>query len=189
MRIFHYCFGMIAVCGAAMASAQTDIPFKTGLWESNFTSSIAGMQMPPDVQARLAQLPPDQQARIRGMMGGTPQTSVVRSCVTKDQFDKWNDSFAGNREKNADCKNTNVTQTMEERVIEVNCSSTNSKTNGRIEIHFDSDEKGHGTVHMVTTELQGSQAMKPMTMDMKFDTHYISSDCGDIKPGEGRPVN
>lgn len=189
MRVFHYCFGLIAVCGAAMASAQTQIPFKTGLWESNFTSSVSGMQMPPDMQARLAQMPPDQRARIQSMMGGAPHTNVVRSCVTKADFDKWNDSFAQNKEGNEDCKNTNVTQTAEERVVELNCSSPRSKTTGRVEMHFDSDEKGHGTVHMIRTELQGPQAMKPMTIDVKFDTHYVSSDCGDIKPGEGRPVN
>ncbi|HYK36336.1 DUF3617 domain-containing protein [Alloacidobacterium sp.] len=188
MRVFHCCFGLAAVCGAAIASAQTNIPFKTGLWESNFTSSVSGMQIPPDLQARLAQMPPDQRARIQSMMGGGPQTSAVRSCVTKDQFDKWNDSLA-NKEKNADCTNTNVSQTAQDRVVEVNCTSSNSKTSGRVEMHFDSDEKGHGTVHMVRTELQGPQAMKPVTIDMKFDTHFVSSDCGDIKPGEGRPVN
>jgi hypothetical protein len=72
MRVVHSWLGLITVCAAtASAFAQTDVPFKTGLWESNFSSSISGMQMPPDLQARLAQMPPEQQERIRNMMGAT----------------------------------------------------------------------------------------------------------------------
>jgi len=184
------CLGLSVFCGA-MASAQSDIPFKTGLWESNFTSTVSGMQMqmPPDLQARLAQMPPEQQERVRNMMGGAPHTSVVRSCVTKEQFDKWNDSFAQNKDKDSQCTHTVVTQTSQQRVIDMNCTSSNAKTTGRVEMNFDSEEKSHGTVHMVRTATEGPQAGNPVTIDVKFDTHYVGSDCGDIKPGEGRPVH
>jgi Protein of unknown function (DUF3617) len=190
MRVVHSWLGLITVCAAtASAFAQTDVPFKTGLWESNFSSSISGMQMPPDLQARLAQMPPEQQERIRNMMGATPYTSVVRSCVTKDQFEKWNDSFAQDKDKDSQCKHTSVTQTARQRVVDVSCTSPAAKTTGRVEMHFDSDEKGHGTVHIVRIASEGPQAGKPVTVDVKFDTHFIASDCGDIKPEEGRPVH
>jgi hypothetical protein len=129
MRLFHCCSGLLAVCGAVAASAQTEIPFKTGLWESNFTSTISGIQMPPDLQARLAQMPPEQQEGIRNMMGGAPHTSVVRSCVTKDQFDKWNDSFAQDKEKDSQCTHTTVSQTSQQRIIDLNCTSSAAQNN------------------------------------------------------------
>jgi hypothetical protein len=44
-------------------------------------------------------------------------------------------------------------------------------------------------VHMVRTALEGPQAMKPISVDVKFETRYVGSDCGDIKPGDAHPVN
>jgi Protein of unknown function (DUF3617) len=189
MRMRHCCLGLIAVCSAAIVSVQAQIPLKTGLWESNMTSTMTGMQIPPDMEARLAQMPPEQQERIRNMMGGAPHTTVTHSCATKEEFDKWNDSFGQDKEKDAQCSHTNVTQTSQERAFDVNCASPTAKTTGRVEINFDSDEKAHGTVHMVRTALQGAQAMKPITIDMKFDTHYIGSDCGNIKPGDAQVIH
>jgi hypothetical protein len=188
MRFHPCCFCLIAVAGA-VASAQTQIPIKTGLWESNYTSSVSGIQMPPDLQARLAQMPPEQQERIKKMMGGAPNTTVVRSCVTKEEFEKWNNSLVQQKDKESDCSNTTVSQTAQSRVIDVNCSSSRGKTTGRVEMYFDSDEKGHGTVHMVRTETEGQQAGRPVSIDMKFDSHFVGSDCGDIKPGEGKTVH
>jgi hypothetical protein len=190
MRLHFCCLALAAVVTPTVARAQSDIPFKPGLWESNFSSSVSGIQMPPDMEARLAQMPPEQQERIKNMMGGgAPHTTVVRSCVTKDQFDKWNDSFAQDKDKDTQCTHSNVTQTPHGRAFDVSCTSPTAKTTGHVEMNFESDEKGHGTVHMVRTALQGPQAMKPMTIDAKFDMHYVASDCGDIKPGEGRPVH
>ncbi len=188
MRILHGCLSLIAACAVA-ASAQTQIPFKTGLWDSNFTSTVTGIQMPPDMQARLAQLPPDQQEHIRHMMGGAPNTSEAHSCMTKEQFDKWNDSFAQDKDKDSQCSHTVVSQTAQERIVDLNCTSARAKTTGRVEMSFDSDEKGHGTVHMVRTASDGPQAGKPVTIDVKFDTHFIGADCGDIKPGDAHPVH
>jgi hypothetical protein len=189
MRILHCCLGLIAACSAASAFAQTQIPFKTGLWESNMTSTMAGIEIPPDMQARLAQMPPEQQERLRSMMGGAPHTTVTRSCATKEEFEKWNDSFGQGKEKDSECTHTNVTQTAQERAFDMSCTSPTAKTTGHVDMYFDSDEKGHGTVHMVRTALQGPQAMKPITIDVKFDTHYIGSDCGDIKPGDAQVVH
>ncbi|WP_256366848.1 DUF3617 domain-containing protein [Acidobacterium sp. S8] len=169
-------------------SPRQTFPFKTGLWESNVTSSISGIQIPPDVQAHLAQMPPEQQEKIRSMMGGAPQTSVMRSCMTKEQFDKWNDSFHENKDKDEQCTHTNVITDVHERTFDINCTSPTAKSAGRIQMFIDSDEKGHGSVHMVRTASEGPQAMKPITVDVKFDTHYIGSDCGSIKPGDAEPV-
>lgn len=187
MRLQFCCFMLAGVLGP-VAVAQTDIPFKPGLWESNITSTVSGMEIPPDMQARLAQMPPDAQERIRNMMGGAPRTTAVRSCMTKEQFDKWNDSLHESKDKDEQCVHSNETKTASERSFDLSCTSPTAKSTGHVEMFVDSDEKGHGSVHMVRTALQGPQAMHPVTIDVKFDTHYMGSDCGDIKPGEGQPV-
>jgi hypothetical protein len=187
MRLFLPVFvsAMTAVA-ACTSQAQSSIPSKPGLWESTMTSNITGIQVPPDMEARLAQMPPDQQATIRSAMGGGPHTSVVHSCLTREQFDKWNDNFT--RGKDGECTHSNVSQTANERSFDISCTSPNAKTTGHVDMVFDGDEHGRGTVHMVRTATQGPQAMKPMTIDMKIDTHYIGADCGAIKPGEAQPV-
>jgi hypothetical protein len=188
MRKQVCCVALIAAFSTSVAFAQADIPFKTGLWESNVTSNVTGVQIPPDMQARIAQMPPEQQARLRSMMGGTPNTSVMRSCMTKEQFDKWNDSFHENKDKDEHCEHTNVTSNAHERAFDINCTSTRAKSTGHVEMYIDSDEKGHGSVHMVRTSSEGPQAMKPITVDVKFDTHYVGPDCGNIKPGDAEPL-
>ena len=187
-RIQACCLSLAAVFGAIAAGAQTEIPFKPGLWESDITSTVSGMQIPPEMQARLAQMPPEQQERIKNMMGGAPRTTVTHSCMTKDQFDKWNDSLHQGKEKDEQCTHTNVTNSGHERFFDLSCTSGNSKSTGHVEIFTDSDEKGHGSVHMVRTAMQGPQAMNPITIDVKFDTRYIGSDCGTIKPGDSQTI-
>lgn len=188
MRVQICDLALTAVFGLATASAQTEIPFKPGLWESNITSTVAGMQIPPEMQARLAQMPPEQQERIKNMMGGAPRTTVTHSCMTKEQFDKWNDSLHQGREKDEQCTHTNTIETGHERSFDLSCASPTAKSTGHVEMFVDSDEKGHGSVHMVRTATEGPQATKPITIDVKFDTHYVGSDCGAIKPGDAQLV-
>ena len=107
--------------------------------------------------------------------------------MTKDQFDKWNDSLHESKDKDEQCVHSNETKTATERSFDLSCTSPTAKSTGHVEMFIDSDEKGHGSVHMVRTALQGPQAMQPITIDVKFDTHYVGSDCGDIKPGQGQP--
>lgn len=178
----------MAAMGVSTSQAQNSIPFKPGLWESTMTSSMTGMQMPPDMEARMSQMPPEAQERIRSAMGGAPHTSVIHSCLTKEQFDKWNDDFTKGKENDQNCTNSNVSQSAHERSFDVTCTSPNAKSTGHVDMVFDSDEQGHGTVHMIRTATQGPQAMKPITMDIKIDTRYIGADCGSIKPGEAQPV-
>lgn len=175
-------------CSTTVAFAQTQIPFKPGLWQSNVTSSISGMQISPEMQARIAQMSPEAQEKLRGMMGGAPRTTVMQSCMTKEQFDKWNDQFSEQRSKDEQCTHTNVEQDAQKRSFDVTCTSPTSKSTGHVEMFIDSDEKSHGSMHMVRTATQGSQAMQPITVDVKFDTHFSGSDCGDIKPGDARPL-
>jgi Protein of unknown function (DUF3617) len=188
MHIQACCLTLAAVFGTIAAGAQTEIPFKPGLWESNITSNVSGMTIPPEMQARLAQMPPEQQERIKGMMGGAPRTTVTHSCMTKEQFDKWNDSLHQGKDKDEQCTHTNPTDNGHERSFDLTCTSANAKSTGRVEMFIDSDEKGHGSVHMVRTATQGPQAMNPITIDVKFDTHYIGSDCGSIKPGDSQTI-
>lgn len=67
---------------------------QTGLWETTMNIAISGLPpVPPDMQSKLDQLPPDQRARIEAMLksqyGGAPQTNTYKSCVKKEDLNKY----------------------------------------------------------------------------------------------------
>jgi hypothetical protein len=183
-------FATGVLCGAAVTvEGQSQIPLKPGLWESSITSNVSGITLSPEMQARIAQMPPDAQARIRAAMGGdTPRTTMTRSCLTQHEFDEWNDSFSKGKNGDQTCTHSNVSGGMDRRSFDIACTSGSGKSTGHIEMIFDSDERAHGTIHLVSTTTEGAQAMHPITMDMKINTHYVGADCGSIKPGQAELV-
>ncbi len=77
---------VILVSVSAAASAQLQpLNVMPGLWEMTMTSAV-NATIPPEMQARMSQLPPEQRARLeellRNRLGGQPQTTTHRSCVT-----------------------------------------------------------------------------------------------------------
>ena len=67
---------------------------KTGLWQTTMNVSVSGAPpITPDMEAKLAQMPPEQRARIEAMMksrlGGAPQTHTYKSCITKEDLNKY----------------------------------------------------------------------------------------------------
>jgi hypothetical protein len=170
----------LALCclPGAVARAQ-DIPatppVKMGLWESTIVSNIGGITIPPDVAARL-------QAMGRQVPGG-PHTVVTQSCMTKDEwakaFEKMNN---GNSESK--CTYTNRTITAQKISFDMSCTSERGGVfSGHFEMLIDDDEHSHGTAHM---KGEGGQRAQPMTIDTTMTSHYLSADCGEVKPGDAK---
>ncbi len=51
-------------------------PVKMGLWQNTITNTMSGLQLPPDVLAKL-------QAAGRPVPGAAPRTIVTQSCMTR----------------------------------------------------------------------------------------------------------
>src|ERR1700729_2140393 len=74
---------MLASSVAMVAQAPATPPVKVGLWQSTNTVTMTGIQIPPEVAARM-------QAMGRQVPGG-PHTTVTQSCLTAE---KWQKTFS-----------------------------------------------------------------------------------------------
>jgi hypothetical protein len=153
---------------AALASAQTITPppMKMGLWQSEVTIQMSGMP---------------------NGMSMPPRTMVSQSCLTPDT---WKDSLRSmqNRQRNpsADCTTANVQQDGHHYSADVQCSTAQGMSGTiHVDMQFDSDESMHGTT---TANFGGGNAPQGMSMNSTIKSKFMSSDCGDVKPGQGKMV-
>ncbi len=80
------CLVMAVLAGSATGLTQdalTPPPVKMGLWQNTATNTMTGLQLPPEVVAKM-------QAMGRPVPGAAPRTIVTQSCLTPD---KWQKSF------------------------------------------------------------------------------------------------
>lgn len=174
---------LLILFAAATASAQTDAlpatppPIKMGLWETSVTSQMSGFQLPPDVIAKL-------QAMGRPIPGA-PHTSVAQTCLTSEQWQK--DFEQLHKPQNSDCTITKREADTHNFSFDISCKSQRGmEMNGHWEIHFVDEEHSHGSGHM-TSDSPGPNG-QPFAMDMTIDSHYLSADCGDVKPGTPKVI-
>jgi hypothetical protein len=176
-RGFSSC--LIAFCAAAAATAQTatPLPVKMGLWETSVTSKMGGMQLPPDVVARL-------QAMGRPVPGA-PHTIVSQGCLTPSEWQKEMEQM--NKPNNSDCEFTNRQYGAGKYSFDVSCKTQRGATMaGHLEMLIDDREHSHGSYHM-TSDQAGSNG-QPFSMDATIETHFVSADCGDVQPGAAKII-
>jgi hypothetical protein len=173
---------LLGLCffAGAIARAQdlpATPPVKMGLWESTITSTIGGLTIPPDVAARL-------QAMGRPVPGSTPHTSVTQSCMTKEEWAKSIEKM--NNSNETKCTYTNRNFTSSKFSFDMSCASERGGVfTGHFEMLVDDDEHTHGSAHMKS---EGGPNGNPLTIDTTLSTRYLSADCGDVKPGEGKTI-
>jgi len=171
----------LALCCLAGAAAKAQEmpatpPVKMGLWESTITNTIGGIQIPPDIAAKM-------QAMGRPVPGSAPQTIVTQSCMTKDEWAKGFEKMNSNQSK---CTYSNRTITSEKISFDMSCASERGGVfTGNFEMLIVDDEHTHGTAHMKGEMGAGGQ---PMTIDTTLSAHFLAADCGDIKPGEAKTI-
>jgi len=139
------------------------------------TNQASGV--PPLPEELLSRLTPDQRAQMEAAMKARaakgPQTTVTKSCLTKDQLNK---AMTFGAEGNAACKPTLTNSTSSKQDIRFDCNDEKSGM------------KGSGTVHI---EAINSETVKGtaqvnvggggnMTMQMLFSAKWVSADCGDL---------
>lgn len=171
------CLAVAMLVASSTALAQsTAPPVKMGLWQTTSIVTMTGLQLPPDVAARL-------KAMGRPLPGAEPRTVVTESCLTPDSWTK----MTGDMQQKQDCTFTSRHVTAKGMSTDMACRMKDSQTHstGHVEISFLSPEKMHGTTHIKAISASRPQ---PIEMNMDFESVYRGADCHGIAPGSGNPV-
>jgi hypothetical protein len=168
---------LLPAAGAfAQTPALTPPPIKMGLWRNTMTSTVTGIQLPPDVAARL-------KAMGRPLPTGQPHTTVTESCLTPA---KWHEMFEHMRKDDA-CHLSNTHQSSSGMSTDMACKSQDGRSisTGHMEATFDSTEKVNGKGHF---EVVMQSQPRPIVMNMHFESAYQGSDCKGISPDSPKVI-
>jgi hypothetical protein len=161
----------LALSSAAMrAQAQlSDVPpVSMGLWQTETTSTVSGVENTP----------------MAGMAAAMGRSHVTQSCLTPD---KWESDIQGlNARQQHGCTLSNLHQDAHEVSFDEACTSERGgATTAHIDILIDSSDHTHGTVLM---KIANPALPQPMTMTMTMISQHMGASCGDVKPGEGKMI-
>ena len=157
---------------ATAAPAQTQLsempPVSMGLWQTETTSTVTGLENTP----------------MAGMASALGRPHTTQSCLTPE---KWKSDIQGfNARQQHGCTLLNVHQDSHEVSFDQACQTGRGGTNNaHADILIDSSDHAHGTVVMKVVDPAFPQ---PMTINVSMVSHYLGSACGDIKPGEGNMI-
>ena len=161
---------------AALLAQTTPVnppPIKMGLWQSSVTVNMSGMPANPNMPSG----------------AGGSMTHVNQSCMTPDS---WRDAFRNMQQRrqqaaSANCSTLNVSQDAHQVTFDMNCSSQQGfNTNIHVQMLLDSEEAMHGNANV---KMSGPNFPQGMSMTSVITSKFVSSDCGDVKPGESKPVH
>ena len=167
----------VLLCPMSSWAADQALDIKPGLWDIANTVQMSGLPPIPN----LDQMSPEQRARIEGAMknmAGSPRTSTVKSCVTKEGIEK---AIAdANSTKTNTCAPKLVSASASKVELHIDCTQEKGamKSNGDMTIERRDSEHFTGTGAMKSTGANGR------VMDMKWSMTgtFVSSDCGNVKP-------
>jgi len=153
---------------AAVAQISDIPPVKMGLWQTEVTTTMAGMENMPMAHA----------------MGN--HSSTTQSCMTpetwKSDLQKLNDS-----QHKSDCNVTNMHLDTHGMTFDETCTTPNGGNSTiHFEAQFDGNDHMHGTAKM---QMSGKGMPQGMTMNMTMTSHYVGADCGDVKPGSAKIIH
>jgi hypothetical protein len=172
------CFVLAVLAGSVATVAQdvpTPPPVKMGLWQNTITNTMTGLQLPPDVVAKM-------QAAGRPVPGAAPRTIVTQSCMTAES---WQKSFTDMQQRQ-NCQITNVHQSATGMSGDMACTSADGSSKGHMEATFSSPEKMNGKMHLEVTTTRQAQ---PLMVDATFNSVYQGADCKGISPNAAKVMN
>ena len=148
---------------------------KPGLWETSVTTDMPGMSgmpampaIPPEVMAKM---PPAQRAQMEAMIksrGGTAAPMVNRVCMTRSSVDE-----GGFGQTDKSCKSKVVSSSASKQVLQIECVQNGSTMTGEVTVERVDSEHVKGSMLAKTPQGQ---------MKMTFENHWLSADCGNVKP-------
>ncbi|MGB8601676.1 MAG: DUF3617 domain-containing protein [Rhizomicrobium sp.] len=151
------CFAVAAALMAGPAFAGHIVP---GLWET--TSE------PTTPEPYLEKLPPALQAKMKAA-----SIVTVRLCVTPQQAAR--DGFVFSR--TSDCTVENIQPFANRLKADVVCTRNQTMLTTHYQITYETPKRYTGTV---TMDVVSKNAQK--SRSAKLDAHFVSDDCGAIKP-------
>lgn len=106
------------------------------------------------------------------------ETQKTRSCFTKESFQRSVTNMPPS------CVISNQVWTSHSYSSDVACATSSSQSKGHLDMQFPDPQTSHSTI-TITMTVQG----KVIPLTITTDSHFISSECGDIAPGESREVH
>lgn len=153
---------------AAVAQLSETAPVTMGLWQTETTSTVTGVENTP-------------MASMAAAMG---RQHVTQGCLTAEH---WKSDIQGfNAKMQHGCTLSNVHQDSHEVSFDESCQESRGGTNTtHADILIDSAEHAHGTVVM---KVSMPNLPQPMIVTVNMVSHYLGADCGDVKPGDSKIV-
>jgi len=154
-----------AACAVAQIPAGiTPPPIRMGLWQS--TVSMQSGAMGPG-------------------RGGAPSTH--QSCMTPDSWKDAMQKMQSRQQQQANCTTSNLQQDSHKISFDGQCSVEQGyNVTYHVEMFLDGDTAMHGTS---TARMSGPMFPQPMTMSSTISSKWLSAECGDVKPGESKPLH
>ena len=169
-------FAILSLPAAWAADAFKPLDVKPGLWEATSKTETSGMPAMPQIpEDTLAKLPPAQRAQIEARMkaAGGPHTNTQKSCITQEIIDRGL-NFMQNENS---CTYKVVNSSSSKQELHADCNRGQMKMTGDIAIERLDDKHVKGGVTMKSVD-----GPMPINMKMSFESKWLSSDCGDVKP-------
>ena len=166
------------------ADAITPFDVKLGLWETKASTQMGAMRnmpampsIPPDA---LANMTPEQRAHVEAMMkarAGGPMVTTTKICITREQL---NNPMAFSRPDRTSTPKV-VSSSATRQQIHVECTHQGGKVAGDLTVERIDSEHIKGNMAM-----KGGMEGHPVDIKMTFDTTWVASDCGNVKPPNAR---
>jgi hypothetical protein len=154
---------LAAFTAARSEQAVEPPPIKMGLWQTESSTSMAGMPNAP---------------------GASKHTTVTQGCLTPETWKSDFEKFQ--KREDQDCKTTNMHQDSRALSVDEACTSPQYQSAMHMEMLIDSPERIHGTGKVHIT---GPAFPQGMNMDFALNSHYLGSSCGNVKPGEAKVIH
>jgi hypothetical protein len=155
-----------ALAAVSLAQLPDTPPMKMGLWQTEVSTTMSGMENSPMAHA------------------GANRTNVTQACMTPETWKKDLEDFH-NHQKESDCTVSNQHMDPHGITFDETCASNAYSTKIHFEAQFDADDHMHGTGKI---ELSGSSFPQTMIMNMTMTSKYLGSSCGDVQPGHAKTI-
>jgi len=171
--------GVALMCPMAGWAADQPFDIKPGLWNISTTTQMSGAPPIPN----LDQMTPEQRARIEAALknvGGGSHAITMKKCITKEDIQKA--LAEASSSKDSTCSPKLVSSSASKVVLHIDCTQEKRETKSSGDIIVERQDSEHfkatGTVKI--------NSANGRTMDVKsaLTGTFVSSDCGDVKPGE-----
>lgn len=159
--------------GSARADA---LAVNTGLWEATMDMGAASAAMGATLSAdQLAKLTPAQQEAVKKAFAAASAPRTFRRCITQAMLDK---GLAA--ETSRHCTVTTVSAEAHAAEYQMACTGTKISSSGTIKLDAPDARTINSTMDGTITVAGG----EPRPMHVTGVSHWLATDCGDVKPKE-----